>query len=764
MHNSWSRDRLSLPEPLDPFSDVNECRMSMETWQPLWSHQTMPKLEVRKEKQVGQSLIDEEFELESWKAQLEYLSSVQQERHRVSTRWAVGGVSAVIHDDGQDMECPGREGEDVVSKSHFLQLVEQTYQMLFERLQQDRLQKHWETSTLLSLLLDLHRCCEREMSSILSSPMAPVQRSQLFLSQHYLQCQAQHQDTFETAALVLGISEWRQNGHTSQLYESRNEMLAVSRLQDFICTTYPQKPRQSVVTTFDPKALVKLGRIHIQKMILEQLCKNHHEERTLLLQFIYKQMIPGIDVEPCTEKLVCNDTPINSQNEIWDNPPSSRPGHTTGSEKSDLQLSLLEKAFVLYWERRETTVQLRRQSPAIVGLMELQLMQLANVQELTQQMEGQFTNDLVTTYCSLYDDWQNNQHYSNLAVMFLELVTPEMDVDQIEQGLGSADVSVHDNMDNGVVLDICKVKPSAVRGDAINSSEITAPTLDNFPLPQEPTLEVHKLEALEEICVGYPENVEKMDLGIPIEASAKVKSEICEAEGGLVRDQQHLEETESKSGELDVVSVAQNGEQMFEISVDHPASQSQQGEISLHIPLDQASVKAMSNREQDQTQKQQQGDGPDLKSRDLTHIGGPRCKTNTILISEEEKKHVLRSLAHVQRKAEEKRRREKERQTLRVLEGLSIARNRISTIDRPFPQTYGQDCLTEDLLKESVHWRTKVRETLEHLRQERTFILRSKGERNTASFNELFNPVETKDFTDGKNQSEHSKEVQHPDH
>lgn len=73
-----------------------------------------------------------------------------------------------------------------------------------------------ETSTLLSLLLDLHRCCEREMSSILSSPMAPVQRSQLFLSQHYLQCQAQHQDTFETAAFVLGISEWRQNGHTSQ--------------------------------------------------------------------------------------------------------------------------------------------------------------------------------------------------------------------------------------------------------------------------------------------------------------------------------------------------------------------------------------------------------------------------------------------------------------------------------------------------------------------------------------------------------------------
>lgn len=48
----------------------------------------------------------------------------------------------------------------------------------------------------------------------------------------------------------------------------------------------------------------------------------------------------------------------------------------------------------------------------------------------------QFTNDLVSTYCSLHDDWQNNQHYNNLAVMFLELVTPEMDVDQIGKGPG----------------------------------------------------------------------------------------------------------------------------------------------------------------------------------------------------------------------------------------------------------------------------------------------------------------------------------------
>ncbi|XP_078275537.1 uncharacterized protein LOC144604766 [Rhinoraja longicauda] len=536
----------------------------------VYSPETFLDILLEQQRKQDQLEQDEEFELESWKAQLEYLSSVQQERHRVSTRWAVDGVSAVIHDDGQDMECPGPEGEDVVSKSHFLQLVEQKYQMLFERLQQERLQKHWETSALLSLLLDLHRCCEEEMSSILCTPMAPVQRSRLFLSQHYLQCQAQLQDTFETAALVLGISEWTQSGQTSQevnrrhcsvnqakyrskvtmLYESKNEMLAVSRLQDFICTTYPQKPRQSVVTTFDPKALAMLGRIHIQKMILEQLCKNHHEERTLLLQFIYKQMTPGIDVEPCKEKLGCNNTPIYSQNEKWVNPLSSRPEDTTGSEKSDLQLSLLEKAFALYWERKETTVQTRRQSPAIMGLMELHLMQLANVQELTQQMEGQFMNDLVSTYCSLHDDRQNNQHYNNLAVMFLELVTPEMDVDQIGQGLGSADVLVHDNVDNGVVLDICNVKPSAVRGDAINSSEITVPTLDNFPLLQEPILEMHKVEELEETLVGYPENIEKIGLGIPIEASAKITSEICEAEGGLVRNQRHLQETDSKSGEL----------------------------------------------------------------------------------------------------------------------------------------------------------------------------------------------------------------------
>ncbi|XP_062928241.1 uncharacterized protein LOC134359215 [Mobula hypostoma] len=121
--------------------------------------------------------------------------------------------------------------------------------------------------------------------------------------------------------------------------------------------------------------------------------------------------------------------------------------------------------------------------------------------------------------------------------------------------------------------------------------------------------------------------------------------------------------------------------------------------------------------------------------------------------------NVLRSLAHVQRKAEEKRRRDKERQALRVQEGLSIAQSRASALDRPLPQTCGQVVHNTYLHEESEHWRTRVRETLEQLRQERTFILRSKGERNRASFKELLDPVETKDLTDGKNRSEHSQEV-----
>ncbi|GCC19357.1 hypothetical protein chiPu_0018340, partial [Chiloscyllium punctatum] len=52
------------------------------------------------------------------------------------------------------------------------------------------------------------------------------------------------------------------------------------------------------------------------------------------------------------------------------------------------------------------------------------------------------------------------------------------------------------------------------------------------------------------------------------------------------------------------------------------------------------------------------------------------------------------------------------------------------------------------MVQESTQWRTKVKETLQQLRQEWTFALRSKGERNTASFKELIDPTETEDLTD----------------
>ncbi|GCB65204.1 hypothetical protein scyTo_0014865 [Scyliorhinus torazame] len=64
-----------------------------------------------------------------------------------------------------------------------------------------------------------------------------------------------------------------------------------------------------------------------------------------------------------------------------------------------------------------------------------------------------------------------------------------------------------------------------------------------------------------------------------------------------------------------------------------------------------------------------------------------------------------------------------------VQECLSIARNKTSPGDRPFLQTHSQDIHTGHLHQESIHWRTRVKETLEHLRQERTFALRAKGER-----------------------------------
>ncbi|XP_072922829.1 uncharacterized protein [Hemitrygon akajei] len=780
MLNCWSWDHLSLPECLDP--PCNENQKSVRPWRHLQSHQMMRMWMGSK---VGR------FELDSLKVRLRCLGQVQQERHRVSTRWAIGGVSAVIHDDGQDMECLGPEGKDVLSKSHLLRLVEQKYQMLVEQLHQKRLQKHWEMSSLRLLLLDLHQCCEREMSSILSTPMTSAQRTRLFLSQHYLQCQAQHQDTFETAALVLGIADWKKSVQAPQLCESRNEMLAMSQLQDFICTITDQKRTQPVITAYDPKALALLGRIHIQKIILEQLCKNHQEEQSLLLQFIYKQMMPSN--EPCAEKLAFSDAAVNSQNN-WVNLASSKPGDLMGDKNGYLQPKLLEEAFILYWQKKEITVQSKSQSPAIVGLMELQLMQMTRVRQLTQQMEGQSVNDLINTYCSLHSDLRNNQHYNNLAAMFLGLVTPEMDIDQIGQAWGSAAVAVHDRMDDGLVMDIsCKDEltsgtPQQVRqmddiqklqneegaasSDTIKTARVTGRSNNGFSELQPRDTQSHgnssqiqsspdvtfKETVLEVQKVEEEESQEEIGLVIPNDnASTNVKCEVCDAPGDLVGDQMHLEkEADPKPRELDPISVAQNGEQMLQIS----SSQSQQEEIKLDILLDQVSVKAKYKGEQDLMQEQQNvGKEIDSKARDLPRIGGLRNELNMVLLSDEEKMNVLRSLAHVQRKAEEKRRRDKERQTLRVQEGLSIAQNRASALDGPLPQTCGQVIYNTYLHKESAHWRTRVRETLEQLRQERTFILRSKGERNRASFKKLFNPVETKDLTDGKNQSEHSKEV-----
>ncbi|XP_069764079.1 uncharacterized protein [Narcine bancroftii] len=678
---------------------------------------------------------DDKFEMEGLKAQFEYLSNVHQEQHQVSTRWAVGGVSAVIRDDGQDMECLGPEGKDIISKSNLLQLVEQKYHILIDHLHQETLQKHWEISTF-SKLLDLRRSCEQEMSSILSTPMAPMQRSRLFHFLHYLQCQVQLQDTFETAALVLGITEWKESVQDPQLRERRNEMLAVSRLQDFICTTPHHKPWPSVVTSFDSKSLAMLGKIHIQKVILEQLCRNHQEERSLLLQLIYNQMMLLGDVEYCTEKAAFT----NSQNDDWVNPPSSRSGALRDDENGDPQIKLLEKAFILYWERKETTTQ----NPAVTGLMELQFRQLARVQELVQQMEGQSVEDLVNIYCLLHNDLWNNRHYSNLTPMFLGPVTSQMDMDQI----------VHNKMVDAVAIDIWKVKPPAARGDTIYSSEMTLLPVDNFPLTQEPILEAQRVEELGKMFVGYSEGQEEVGLEIPSnESSIKVEYEVCEAQGVLGRDQRPLEEeTASKPSKL-------SEDQELEVFIGHPSNQSQQVDTGLYTPLDQASVKG----EQDPTQEQQDGkEETDSKPNNLLRTDGRQCEMNLALISDEEKKNILRSLVRVQRKAEEKRRRDKERQTLRVQEGLSIARSRTPAIDRPFPHTHGQNIHTEDLHKGSVHWRTRVRETLDQLRQERAFLLRSKGERNTASFKELFDPMETQGFTDGKNQSEHSKVVQPP--
>ncbi|XP_029951724.1 uncharacterized protein LOC115391592 [Salarias fasciatus] len=124
-------------------------------------------------------------------------------------------------------------------------------------------------------------------------------------------------------------------------------------------------------------------------------------------------------------------------------------------------------------------------------------------------------------------------------------------------------------------------------------------------------------------------------------------------------------------------------------------------------------------------------------------------------VSAMERERTMRNLVDMQRKVEQKQQRDRERQLLRVQERLSIIQNRKAEEDLlGLKHTDRLKHLTHDLLLEDRNQqKTIVKERLEQLRRERSYIMQSKRDRNTAGFKELLGPVvlhgrETEDGAD----------------
>ncbi|XP_071783380.1 uncharacterized protein LOC139933223 [Centroberyx gerrardi] len=124
-------------------------------------------------------------------------------------------------------------------------------------------------------------------------------------------------------------------------------------------------------------------------------------------------------------------------------------------------------------------------------------------------------------------------------------------------------------------------------------------------------------------------------------------------------------------------------------------------------------------------------------------------------VSVMERERTMRSLADMQRKVEQRQQRDRERQLLRVQERLSIIQNRKAEEDLlGLKQGDTLRHVTHDLPQEDKsQQKTVVRERLEQLRRERSYVMQSKRDRNTAGFKELLGPValhssETEDGAD----------------
>ncbi|KAG7216099.1 hypothetical protein INR49_007851 [Caranx melampygus] len=112
-------------------------------------------------------------------------------------------------------------------------------------------------------------------------------------------------------------------------------------------------------------------------------------------------------------------------------------------------------------------------------------------------------------------------------------------------------------------------------------------------------------------------------------------------------------------------------------------------------------------------------------------------------VSAMERERTMRNLVDMQRKGEQRQQRDRERQLLRVQERLSIVQNRKAEEDLlGLKHTDRLKHVTQDLPQEDKNQqKTVVRERLEQLRRERSYVMQSKRDRNTAVFKELLGPV-----------------------
>ncbi|XP_077373122.1 uncharacterized protein LOC144016193 [Festucalex cinctus] len=139
----------------------------------------------------------------------------------------------------------------------------------------------------------------------------------------------------------------------------------------------------------------------------------------------------------------------------------------------------------------------------------------------------------------------------------------------------------------------------------------------------------------------------------------------------------------------------------------------------------------------------------DFRARELTAQATGYCSTRERMtrpkepVSALEREKTMRKLVDVHRRVERKQQRDRDRQQLRVQERLSIIQSRKADEDLFGPKHRERmKHLRKDIPQEDKsQQKTLVREQLEQLRRERSFIMQSRRIRNTAGFKELLAPV-----------------------